>query len=64
MSSISKTVTGARVVSGDHLEQIEGYDIIEKIREGSMGQVYCALHRRLDRQVAIKRLTPQPACAC
>ena len=59
MNSVSKTATGTRVVSGDPLEQIEGYDIIEKIGEGGMGQVYRALHRRLDRQVAIKRLAPQ-----
>ncbi len=40
------------------LETIEGYDIVEKIGEGGMGQVYRAVHRRLDRPVAIKRLAP------
>lgn len=40
------------------LESIEGYDIIEKIGEGGMGQVFRAVHRRLDRPVAIKRLAP------
>jgi serine/threonine-protein kinase len=40
------------------LETIEGYDIIEKIGEGGMGQVFRAVHRRLDRPVAIKRLAP------
>ncbi|OLN30374.1 Serine/threonine protein kinase PrkC, regulator of stationary phase [Desulfovibrio sp. DV] len=41
------------------MEYLEGYVIQEKIGEGGMGQVYRALHRRLDRQVAIKRLAPQ-----
>lgn len=40
------------------MEAIEGYDIIEKIGEGGMGQVFRAVHRRLDRPVAIKRLAP------
>ncbi|QLA14650.1 serine/threonine protein kinase [Desulfolutivibrio sulfoxidireducens] len=40
------------------MENLEGYDIIEKIGEGGMGQVYRAVHRRLDRPVAIKRLAP------
>ncbi len=40
------------------METIEGYDIIEKIGEGGMGQVFRAVHRRLDRPVAIKRLAP------
>jgi len=40
------------------LESIEGYDILEKIGEGGMGQVFRAVHRRLDRPVAIKRLAP------
>ncbi len=40
------------------LETIEGYDVVEKIGEGGMGQVYRAVHRRLDRPVAIKRLAP------
>lgn len=40
------------------METIEGYDVVEKIGEGGMGQVYRAVHRRLDRPVAIKRLAP------
>lgn len=41
------------------MEYIEGYDLLEKLGEGGMGQAYRALHRRLDRQVAIKRLAPE-----
>jgi len=37
-------------------ETIQQYDIVEKIGEGGMGVVYKALHRTLERPVAIKRL--------
>ncbi len=37
-------------------EAIQQYDVIEKIGEGGMGVVYKALHRTLERAVAIKRL--------
>jgi serine/threonine-protein kinase len=37
-------------------EAIQHYDIIEKIGEGGMGVVYKAMHRTLERPVAIKRL--------
>lgn len=37
-------------------EAIQHYDVIEKIGEGGMGVVYKALHRTLERPVAIKRL--------
>ncbi|MBI4803690.1 MAG: protein kinase [Desulfovibrio sp.] len=37
-------------------EAIQHYDIIDKIGEGGMGMVYKAVHRTLERPVAIKRL--------
>jgi serine/threonine-protein kinase len=37
-------------------EAIQHYDVIEKIGEGGMGMVYKAVHRTLERPVAIKRL--------
>ncbi len=46
----------ARVSPPGARGEIEGYDLIEKIGGGSMGTVYKAMHRGLDRPVAIKIL--------
>src|SRR6202140_5078244 len=35
-----------------------GYTILDKIGAGGMGQVFKALHRKMDRTVAIKMLPP------
>lgn len=39
--------------------EIPGYDIIEKLGQGSMGDVYCAKQIIMDRMVAIKVLNPR-----
>ena len=41
--------------------EIPGFDILSRIGEGGMGTVYLAIHRVLQRQVAIKVLKPQLA---
>ena len=37
---------------------MDGYTILDRIGAGGMGQVFKALHRRMDRTVAIKMLPP------
>ncbi len=41
--------------------QIEGYEIIEQIGEGSMGRIFKAHQASMDRMVALKVLTPRLA---
>ena len=49
----------AQVAAGKSKSLILGeYTILDKIGAGGMGQVFNALHRRMDRLVAIKMLPP------
>lgn len=41
----------------NHGDQVAGYQILQKIAEGGMGEVYLAYQARLDRFVALKFLT-------
>jgi tRNA A-37 threonylcarbamoyl transferase component Bud32 len=48
-------------VARNSIPEISGYDIIESIGQGGMAQVYRAIHTGLEREVALKVLTPGPA---
>jgi serine/threonine protein kinase len=52
-------MTSAKEVQYEALS--ERYEILDKIGEGGMGAVYCALDRNLDRRVAIKVLPEEYA---
>ncbi|MFT5503763.1 MAG: tRNA A-37 threonylcarbamoyl transferase component Bud32 [Gammaproteobacteria bacterium] len=47
-------------VIGNSMPEILGYEIIESIGQGGMAQVFRAIHTGLEREVALKVLTPSP----
>ncbi len=54
----SRAGSGDTTVPAEMHEAFPGYDIREKIAEGGMGTIFLARDLRLDRDVAIKVLTP------
>ena len=46
-------------MSSDFLIEVPGYTVIKKIGEGGMANVYLATQHSLDRQIALKVLSPE-----
>jgi len=51
----------AAMLEGEHPSKIAGFELVEKIGEGSMGVVYRARQSSMDRIVALKILSPRLA---
>ncbi|MBS0213733.1 MAG: protein kinase [Proteobacteria bacterium] len=61
MSALDPPGLAIDAFDGDDIRQIEGYELREVIGQGGMGVVYRARQSELDRDVALKLLSP--ACA-
>ena len=58
MESLSVTTHGAAVHAGLYPESLGGYRLLERIGAGGMGTVFRALQESLNREVAVKILSP------
>ena len=58
MESLSVTTHGAAVHAGRYPESLGGYRLLERIGAGGMGTVFRALQESLNREVAVKILSP------